>query len=224
MCSICVFAPALRCSSYAAQFSVWYINSAGKQSTRRLARPANNGMWNSLPSSLKPKTLESTVVSMAFCLKNTVDIGVCVWGRTSKNLLRGRVCQVPGLSNSSAYSRYVSRVCQPRHRQLHPLATVFRNFLRHLGVGKIIQPRYRRAKCLRISHKLGSATPPSTSDRTNNTSRNGDEIGVCYAAGASQSRETFTLFALPKKSSSTNTLVSAVSAANTPSSPANGPL
>ena len=222
-------------------------------------------MCNSLPSSLKPKTLESTVVSVAFCLKNTVDIGVCVWGTsknllrgricqfrcspytgyvsaphcqlhplvtvfrsslrgTSKNLLRGRVCQVPGLSNSSAYSRYVSRVCQPRHRQLHPLATVFRNFLRHLGVGKIIQPRYRRAKCLRISHILGSATPPSTSDCTNNTSRNCGDIGTCYAAGTNQSRETFTLFTLPKNSSSTNTLASAVSAANTPSSPANGPL
>jgi hypothetical protein len=176
-------------------------------------------MWNSLPSSLKPKTLESTVVSMAFCLKNTVDIGVCVWG-TSKNLLRGRICQF----RCSPYTGYVSRVCQPRHCQLHPLATVFRNFLRHLGVGKIIQPRYRRAKCLRISHILGSATPPSTSDCTNNTSRNCGDIGTCYAAGTNQSRETFTLFTLPKNSSSTNTLASAVSAANTPSSPANGPL
>ena len=46
---------------------------------------------------------------------------------TSKNLLRGRICQFPSWSNSSPYTGHVSRVCQPRHCQLHPLATVFRS-------------------------------------------------------------------------------------------------
>ncbi len=42
---------------------------------------------------------------------------------TSKNLLRGRICQLPRVSNSSPYTGYVS----PPHCQLHPLATVFRS-------------------------------------------------------------------------------------------------